>query len=592
LKRRPRTNLLALPLTGLESKVRGHGGAARSRRFGAWSRIMRTQPARTLSRRWPLPLSQRQAVGRCAGGSRPMARSLTQGRGARGDAACVLYVRARGSDVTDPRTPPHAGPAIALLPACTAPAGLKHSPSRFFLGFARSAHMMQIMAQGGGAQGAEQAYVGSVQMDGSGGVPGGAADMHGSVALQGMALQQQLSALQHMHPQMMAAGAEHGAEGQLHALQHAAAVAAAAAASNGGVNGGCGASGGMDANGLAAAQNAMMMAAQGGVSAGMMGVMGSMPGMAQGMQGMQNVQGIDVAALLQSGMVTIDPAKRSLLIDGFGAPGLVVPHLGIPPQLLSSVYAQAQMAQQHGGAMAQMGAMAPQPAVAGAAIGGAGVAQSLAVPGAPRASVPLPAEAAGAIVDQDTPVYVNAKQYNRILKRRVARAKQEAENKAVRARKAYLHESRHKHALRRARGSGGRFLTAAAIAAAEAKAAELAETAGAPAADGDAMPAGPASLDDSEARTATPSDDAERPAETVTVGDAAPEGEGAPSPPAEGDVDAPAEGDGEGREAEPRAEVARADAGAEAAPPPKTLGGAVGAVAATCDRSLQPQAVA
>lgn len=70
----------------------------------------------------------------------------------------------------------------------------------------------------------------------------------------------------------------------------------------------------------------------------------------------------------------------------------------------------------------------------------------------------------------ETPLYVNAKQFHRILKRRLARQKlEDALRLTSKGRKPYLHESRHNHAMRRPRGPGGRFLTAEEVAAMDAQ---------------------------------------------------------------------------------------------------------------------------
>lgn len=91
----------------------------------------------------------------------------------------------------------------------------------------------------------------------------------------------------------------------------------------------------------------------------------------------------------------------------------------------------------------------------------------------PQQPVQAPQEEIVAGGAEESPLYVNAKQFHRILKRRVARQKLEEQLRLTsKGRKPYLHESRHNHAMRRPRGPGGRFLTAEEVAALEKNAGE------------------------------------------------------------------------------------------------------------------------
>ncbi|KAJ1662932.1 Transcriptional activator [Coemansia sp. RSA 1646] len=139
---------------------------------------------------------------------------------------------------------------------------------------------------------------------------------------------------------------------------------------------------------------------------------------------------------------------------------------------------QQQLQQQQMAAMAGLDGSAAAYSVESAAVpGGGGYHGQQQMDRLPPQPIPAQPTVAGGgvttILDTEDggghPILVNAKQYHRIMKRREARARLAAEHKLNAKRKPYLHESRHRHAMRRPRGPGGRFLTAAEIAELEQK---------------------------------------------------------------------------------------------------------------------------
>lgn len=135
---------------------------------------------------------------------------------------------------------------------------------------------------------------------------------------------------------------------------------------------------------------------------------------------------------------------------------------GQMPPLPSQVQVQQRRMSQH---VSSPHVQAPQPALMNHNAPRASVPPQMAPPQPPvQQHQQSPEIVAGSA--EESPLYVNAKQFHRILKRRVARQRlEEALRLTSKGRRPYLHESRHNHAMRRPRGPGGRFLTADEVAA-------------------------------------------------------------------------------------------------------------------------------
>lgn len=146
------------------------------------------------------------------------------------------------------------------------------------------------------------------------------------------------------------------------------------------------------------------------------------------------------------------PGAPSVPVQSAGAPPPVQPHQAAAAAV-AAVAAQAQAQQAHA-QQAQSAAHSmpvPQPHP--------GVAHAMPAAFTYPANMVFAAPDTGLVEDQ--PTYVNPKQYARILKRRESRKKQTGTDVTsyTPRKRSYMHESRHKHAMQRRRGPGGRFLS-------------------------------------------------------------------------------------------------------------------------------------